>query len=103
MKEQISRESSWSVTQLKYHCILNLKFLPFIVPEKSLTKNSKLVYMERKKNDRIIEQISQESPSSLAFKNPGKPLTRNIPLGSMERKKNERTNKPRKPTVSYMI
>ena len=68
MKEQISQESPWSLTQLKsslLHCILSLWLLRFIVPEKSLTKNSILVYIERKKNERIIEQISPETPLSL--------------------------------------
>ena len=112
MKEQISRESPWSLTQLKsslLHCRLSFWLLPFIVPEKSLTKNSILVYIERKKNERIIEQINRESLLSLtqykssslhcipglrllAFIIPEKSLTGNLPLASKASKKNERTN-----------
>ena len=39
----------------------------------------------------------------LAFIVLEKSLTKNLTLAYMERRKNERTNKPRKPIVSYMI
>ena len=68
IKEQISQESPLSFTQYKsslLHCIPSLRLLALIVPEKSLTNNLTLAYMERRKN--------------------------------------ERTNKPRKPIVSYTI
>ena len=71
LNEQISQESPLSLTQYKsslLHCIPSLRLLAFIVPEKSVTKNLTLVYIERRKNERTNEQ-----------------------------------NKRRKPTVSYMI
>ena len=64
--EQISQESPLSLTRYKSSSLQNipsLRLLALIVPEKSLTKNLTLTYMERRKN--------------------------------------ERTNKPRKPIVSY--
>ena len=45
--------------------IPSLRLLAFIVPEKSLTKQLTLTYMEKKKNERTNEQISRESPFSL--------------------------------------
>ena len=66
--EQISRESPLSLTRYYsslLHCIPSLRLLAFIVPEKSLTKNLTLAYMERRKNERTNEQISRESPLSL--------------------------------------
>ena len=59
--EQISQESPLSLTQYKspsLQSIPSLRLLAFIVPEKSLTKNLTLTYMERKKNERTNEQIS---------------------------------------------
>ena len=112
MKEQISRESPLSLTRFYsslLHCISSLKLLAFIVPVKSLTKNLTLAYIERRKNKRTNEQISQESPLSLTrykssllhcipslrllvFIIPEKSLTKNLTLAYMERRKNERTN-----------
>ena len=123
MKEQISRESPLSFTRYissLLHCIPSLRLLAFIVPEKSVAKNLTLAYKERKKKERTDEQISRESPLShtgykssslqsipslrlLAFIVPEKSLRKNLTLVYMERRKNERTNKPRKPIVSYMI
>ena len=68
LNEQISQESPLSLTRYKsllLHCIPSLRLLAFIVPEKSLTKNLTLAYMERGKNGRLNEQISRESPLSL--------------------------------------
>ena len=59
--EQISQESPLSLTQYKspsLQSIPRLRLLAVIVPEKSLTKNLTLTYMERKKNERTNEQIS---------------------------------------------
>ena len=61
--EQISQESPLSLTRYKsslLHWIPNLRLLAFIVPEKSVTKNLTLAYMERRKNE-LNEQISRES------------------------------------------
>ena len=44
------------------HCIPYLRLPASIVTEKSLTKNLTLAYIERRKNKRTNEQISQESP-----------------------------------------
>ena len=110
--EQISRESPLSLTRYKsslLNCIPSLRLLAFIVPEKSLTKNLTLAYIERRKNDRTKEQISRECPLSLtrykssllhcipslrllAFIVPEKSLTKNLTLAYMERRKNEGTN-----------
>ena len=110
-EEQIKQESPLSLTRYKspsLQSIPSLKLLAFIVPEKSLTKNLTLAYMERKKNERTDEQISRESPLSLtglkssslydipslrllAFIVPEKSLTKNLTMAYMETKKNERT------------
>ena len=112
MKEQISWESQLSLTQYNsslLHCIPSLRLLASIVPEKSLRKNLTLAYIERRKNKRTNEQISQESLLSLtqyklsllhcipslrllAFIVPEKSLMKNLTLAYMERRKNERTN-----------
>ena len=106
--EQISRESPLSLKRYKssslLHCIPSLRLLAFIVPEKSLTKNLTLAYIERRKNERTIEQISRESPLSLkryksssllhcipslrllAFIVPEKSLTKNLTLAYRDRK-----------------
>ena len=68
MKEQVSRESPLSLTRYNsslLHCIPSLRLPASIVPEKSLTKNLTIAYMERRKNERTYEQISRESPLSL--------------------------------------
>ena len=123
MKEQKSQESPLSLMQYKsslLHCIPSLRLLAFIVPEKSLTKNLTSAYMERRKKERLKEQISQESTLSLtgykssllhcipslrllAFIVPEKSLMKNLTSAYIGRRKNERTNKLRKPIVSYMI
>ena len=78
-----------------------------MVLEKSLMKNLALVYMERKKNERTIEQTSHESPMSLTqYKSsllqcipslgllasivPEKSLMKNLTLVYRKNKKNER-------------
>ena len=51
MKEQISQESSVSLTRYKsslLHCIPSFSPLAFIVPEKSLTKNLTLASIGRR-------------------------------------------------------
>ena len=104
------------------HCIPSLRFLAFIVPEKSVTKNLTLAYIGRRKNERTNKQISRESPLSLtrykssllhgipslrllAFILLQKSLTKNITLAYMEKKKNEGTNEQisRKPIISNTI
>ena len=107
--EQISWASPLSLTQYKsssLHCIPSLRFLAFIIPVKSLTRNLPLASEERGK---MKEQISLESPLSLtqykssllhiipslrilAFLFPENSLMKNLTLACMERKKNERTN-----------
>ena len=72
MKGQISRESPLSLTRYNtslLHCIPSLRLLASIVPEKSLTNNLTLAYIERRKNNRTNEQISRESPLSLTCYN----------------------------------
>ena len=86
------------------------ELLAFIVPEKSLTQNLSLTYMERRKDERTNKQISLECPLSLtrykssllhfipslrhlAFIVPEKSFTKHITMAYMERKKNERTDK----------
>ena len=59
--EQISRESPLSLTRYKspsLQSIPSLSLLAVIVPEKSLTKNLTLTYLEKKKNERTNEQLS---------------------------------------------
>ena len=61
LSEQISRESPLSITRYKsslLHSIPSLRLLSSIVPEKSLTKNLTLTYLEKKKNERTNEQIN---------------------------------------------
>ena len=86
-----------------------MRLLAFVVPEKSVTKNLTMAYIERTKIGRTHEQISRESPLSLsrhessslqgilslrflAFRVPEKSLTKDLTLTYMERSKNERTN-----------
>ena len=73
-----------------FQSIPSLRLPALIVPEKSLTKNLTLTYMERKKNERTNEQISSYTIQVIV-------IALNIKfeasrLAYMERKKNERTN-----------
>ena len=71
MKEHISRKSTLSLTRYNsslLHCIPSLRFLAFIVAEKSVTKDLALAYTERRNNERTNEQISRESPLSHHYK-----------------------------------
>ena len=64
--EQISQESPLSLTQYKsslLHCIPSLRLLAVIVPEKSVTKNLTLVYIERRKNERTNEINKRRKPT----------------------------------------
>ena len=112
LNEQISREKPLSLTQYKsslLHCIPRLRLLAFIVPEKSLTKNLTLAYIERRKNETINEQLAEKAHCLLhnkihhyciayqvlrflAFIVPERSLTKNLTLAYVERRKNERTN-----------
>ena len=56
--EQISQESPLSLTQYKspsLQSIPRFRLVTVIVPEKSLTKNLTLTYVERKMNERTNE------------------------------------------------
>ena len=66
LNEQISQESPLSLTQYKsslLHCIPSLRLLAVIVPEKSVTKNLTLVYIERRKNERTNEKNKRRKPT----------------------------------------